>query len=117
MDARRWMVAGCCAVSVLCLSGEGLASEGFYGGLSVARTEVRDFCDDLGSQLSLSSCDESSTGWRVFFGYRFAQVVGLELEYSGFGESGATVTTTAGDTGKVTGSGLGLSLELRAPVM
>jgi len=82
--------------AALVVAGMTVHADGFYGGAAVARTEVKDLCNDLSAVVALASCDESSTGWRVFLGYRFARYFGAEFEYSSFGDSGVEVTTTSG---------------------
>ncbi len=102
--------------AALLVAGMTVYADGFYGGAAVARTEVKDLCNDLSAVVALASCDESSTGWRVFLGYRFGRYFGAEFEYSSLGDSGVEATTTSGVNLSAKGGGFGASVEVRAPL-
>ncbi len=92
--------------------------DGLYGGVSWGRTDARDGCEQFSRTFPTLACDESSSGWRVFLGYRFASFLGVFGEYTGFGEIDAVAYTSGGAVAaSADGGGYGLGLEVRVPVL
>ncbi len=62
-------------------------SESFYVGASVGMSYGRDVCDGV---TTLGFCDDTDTGWKVYGGYQFTPVWGVEVFYTDLGEYTAT---------------------------
>lgn len=89
-------------------AGEMDALKGLYGGASMGRAEVDDFCTD-----SIGKCEDNDNAWKLFAGYQFTPNWGLEGSYVDFGE----FSDRAGDllTVKAQVDALGLAVVGTAP--
>jgi OmpA-OmpF porin, OOP family len=62
--------------------------QGFYAGLSLGQTKVKDYCGQFAG--TGVSCDDKDTAWKVFGGYQFNRHFAAELGYTDLGEAKAT---------------------------
>ena len=75
------VVCGVFAASVAQAQVEG---SGGYFGLSAGQVMVQDYCDnDPG--VTITSCDDEDTGYRIFGGYKFNKNFALEGAYVNLG--------------------------------
>lgn len=89
------------AAAVLMLS-SGAFAQGYVGaGAGWGKVDV----DCAGT----TTCDTTSTGWKLFGGYKFDPHWGIEVNYFDFGKAKATVGAAAGEI-KATGLGVGGAL-------
>jgi opacity protein-like surface antigen len=66
---------------------------GFYLGGSLGQAEAKDWCDTGGEAgLTINSCDDKDTAWKLFAGYRFHRNIAAELSYIQLGDFTANVT-------------------------
>ncbi len=64
-----------------------------YLGIGSGQASLRSYCDDIGSVAGFNgTCDDSSTGVKVFGGYKFNRYGGVEIGYTNFGEGRADGT-------------------------
>lgn len=64
-----------------------------YLGVGAGQSNLRGYCKEVGSSIGFSgSCDDSSTGVKVFGGYKLNRWGGVELGYTNFGEGRADGT-------------------------
>ena len=75
------------SVVLLSISNLAVASESFYIGASAGTSYGRDVCDDL---TTIGDCGDSDTGFKVYGGYQFTPVWGVEAFYTDLGEFTAT---------------------------
>jgi OmpA-OmpF porin, OOP family len=67
------------------------AQEGAYAGGALGRAHFTEWCDTGGSPIQIASCEDTTTAWKVFGGYRFNPYVGAELSYFNWGKVDARV--------------------------
>jgi OOP family OmpA-OmpF porin len=67
-------------------------SPGFYLGLSGGRTTAKGGCDTtaLPAGTTITNCDDTATGWKVYGGYQFTRIWGMEMAYIDFGKATAS---------------------------
>lgn len=58
---------------------------GFYAGVGVGRSKARDACNPVPS-VTITSCDDTDTAWRIFGGYRLHRNVAVEMGYADGGK-------------------------------
>lgn len=64
-----------------------------YLGVGTGQANLRGFCKAVGAVAGFSgTCDDSNTGVKVFGGYKFNRLGGVELGYTSFGEGRADGT-------------------------
>src|SRR5690349_19155664 len=71
------------------------AADDFYLGAGVGRSRVADWCDNVGqfsAQLSPffgsgTDCNEGSTAFNLYAGYRFLPYLAVEAGYTDFGKA------------------------------
>lgn len=81
-----------------------------YVGLGVGPGKLDFDCADA------TTCDTTSTGWKLFGGYKFSPNWGVEVNYFDFGKAVASLDTGEGIlSGEVKGTGLGAGVALFAP--
>lgn len=94
---KKWIV---CLIASALGMGASTASfgqsmgQGLYVGGSIGQASADSFCDGAAG-FTVSGCDDSDTGWKVFAGYRFHRNFAGELSYMNAGEYTATVTAGA----------------------
>lgn len=66
---------------------------GFYLGGALGQSKFKDWCNTGGSSLTLSSCEDTDTAWKVLGGYRFNRYVAAEATYVDWGEVTASFTS------------------------
>jgi len=71
----------------------------FYLGASIGSAKANDACDDLDEVSFIGSCDERDTAGKLFAGYQFTSLWGVEAFYADFGETSAKGTIN-GDSAK-----------------
>lgn len=82
---------------------QGMADRGLYLGGSVGQAEAQGWCDTGGAAgVTLASCDDKDTAWKLFAGYKFNRYLALEGSYMNLGEFTASVTS-GGVSANVTG--------------
>lgn len=72
---------------------------GWFIGGTAGAVDAKQGCPPLGTivgGLPITGCDDSSTGWRAFGGYRFAPYFGYEIGYADLGK--VTQTFAVGPT-------------------
>jgi OOP family OmpA-OmpF porin len=69
--------------------------------VGAGQAEARSLCDSVPG-VTINSCDDEDSSWRIFAGYQFNKYVGLELGYAdlGQGEGRATVTGVGSGTAR-----------------
>ncbi len=78
------LFAGLAVVPAVC-SGD---DSGGYFGAAVGRASLSDSCSDAG--VTLATCDDKDTAFKVFGGYRFTRNVAMEAAYVDLGKYRAT---------------------------
>jgi OOP family OmpA-OmpF porin len=118
------LVAAC----VLGLAGMNTPAQAqeLYGGISIGNGKVADFtlCDELRIILdpgSSCSADDSTTGWKIFFGNRYNPNAAVEFGYVDLGTASVRGSGSLGGTpvvihGDWSASGLTVSLVGRLPI-
>ncbi len=81
------------AAILLLASGGVLAQAGPYLGGALGQSKFKEWCDTGGSPVTLASCEDTDTSWRVLGGYRFNRYVGVEATYVDWGEVTASTNT------------------------
>ena len=66
---------------------------GFYLGGSLGQSKLQEWCDTGGSSITLTSCKDTDTSWKVLGGYRFNRYVAAEATYVEWGEVTASTST------------------------
>ena len=64
---------------------------GGYFGLSAGKVMMQDYCESAPG-LTVTSCDDEDTGYRIFGGYKFNKNFGVEGAYVNFGSYPASGT-------------------------
>jgi OmpA-OmpF porin, OOP family len=67
---------------------------GFYLGAALGQARLTDWCNSAPG-VTITSCEDTDTGWKLFGGYRFNRYLAIEATYV--------------DWGKVTGTANGIS--------
>jgi len=65
-------------------------AQGVYVGGSIGQAQAANWCDTEPG-ITIASCDDKDTGWKVFLGYRFHRNFAAEASYMNGGEYTATV--------------------------
>ena len=66
---------------------------GFYLGGALGQSKLKEWCDTGGSTtLTLTSCKDTDTAWKVLGGYRFNRYIAAEAMYVDWGEVTASVS-------------------------
>ena len=60
--------------------------KGFYAGLSLGQSKFKDACGSE-PEVSVTSCKDNDTAWKIFGGYQFTPNLALELGYNDFGKA------------------------------
>lgn len=64
-----------------------------YVGVGAGQVNLRSYCKDVGGTAGFrGTCDDSTTGVKVFGGYKFNRYGGVEIGYSNFGDGRADGT-------------------------
>lgn len=66
---------------------------GFYLGGALGQSKFKEWCDTGGSSISLASCEDTDTSWKILGGYRFNRYVAAEASYIDWGEVTASTAT------------------------
>lgn len=66
--------------------------KGFYIGLGAGQSDAKDACSELGGVGFSGSCDDTSTGKKIFLGYQFTQNFAVEGGYVDLGKFKASGT-------------------------
>jgi OmpA-OmpF porin, OOP family len=90
------LLAGLCVAPVVHADQD----SGGYFGAGIGQVSAGDYCSDTGS-LTLTSCDDKDTSFKIFGGYRFTRNLAVELAYVDLG------------TFHATGSGFGLPYDVK----
>ena len=88
----------------------------WYLGIGAGQSTFRDVCGYFDSQAWSSSCDDESTGWKVFVGRDITDYFGLELSYANAGEAKIIGPTTAPGTLEIRPWLVSLSAKLEIPL-
>lgn len=89
----------------------------WYLGVGAGQSVLRDVCGYFESQALSASCDDESTGWKVFVGRDITDYFGLELSYADAGEAKITGPASAPGTLEVRPRLASLSLKLEVPLV
>jgi len=69
---------------------------GWYAGFGVGNVTAKDFCDPGGVPgLTVSSCDDKDSGWKILGGLLFSKNLAVEVAYSTGAKFNATGTIMA----------------------
>jgi OmpA-OmpF porin, OOP family len=77
-------VGALAATSSIAFAQPAQSQNSFYMGVSVGQTKIDTGVSGLTGTASL---DESDTGYKIFGGYQFDQIWGVELQYADFGKA------------------------------
>lgn len=91
---KKILAGLCVAATMAAVSGAALAADsGFYGAVDIGQSKAKKFCDTEGvAGLTITSCDDKDTAYRIGVGYQFNQNFGLEASYIDFGNVDASGT-------------------------
>ena len=67
------------------------ADAGFYLGGALGQSKFKEWCDTGGSTITLASCEDTDTSWKLLGGYRFNRYVAAEATYIDWGEVTASI--------------------------
>lgn len=82
----------------------------FYIGASLGSAKANDACDDLDEVSFVGSCDERDTAGKLFAGYQFTPIWGVETFYTDLGEAKAKGTISGNPaTAKFDADGFGVA--------
>lgn len=62
-----------------------------YFGAALGRAEFTEWCNTGDSPTPLTSCEDTTTAWKVFGGYRFNPYIGAEASFIDWGKVDASV--------------------------
>lgn len=68
---------------------------GGYVGAALGQAKFTQWCDTGGSPIQLTQCDDGTSGWKVFGGYRFNPFVGAEAVFIEWGKVSASTATAS----------------------
>lgn len=89
---KKILAGLCVAATMATVSGAALAADsGFYGAVDIGQSKAKDFCTPEAG-VTINSCDDKDTAYRIGVGYQFNQNFGLEANYVDFGKDNASVT-------------------------
>lgn len=66
-----------------------------YAGGALGQAKFTQWCDTGGSAIQLTQCDDSTSAWKVFGGYRFNPFVGAEAVFIEWGKVTASTATAS----------------------
>lgn len=91
---KKVLAGLCMAAGMASFSGAVLAADnGFYGAVDIGQSKAKDFCNTGGlAGVTVTSCNDTATAWRLGLGYQFNQNFGLEANYADSGNFDATAT-------------------------
>jgi len=89
---------------------------GWYIGIGGGQSSFRDTCSFFESQNMLATCDDESTGWKVFAGRDMSDYFGLELSYADAGEAKIVAPSTTPGTLNIRPTLLTVSAKLELPL-
>ena len=98
---RRTVVAGLVGAAALAASpaafSQDVAEKGGYVGGAFGQSKLNGGCDDFRSAFgafggTVSSCDETDTGWKLYGGIRVNKNFNIEFSYINWGEISSTGT-------------------------
>lgn len=91
---KKVLAGLCVAATMATVSGAALAADNsFYGAVDIGQSKAKDLCNTGGlAGVTVTSCDDTDTAWRLGLGYQFNQNFGLEANYVDFGNGNATGT-------------------------
>ena len=98
MNNVRLLVAGLLAASALAFSPMAQAqvsADNWYVGVGAGQGKGKDACSDIASAgapvgLTVTSCDDTATGYRLFAGFPVHKNFRIEVGYADFGKPGGT---------------------------
>lgn len=89
---KKVLAGLCVAATMATVSGAALAADsGFYGAFDIGQSKAKDACTPEAG-VTLTSCDDKDTAYRIGVGYQFNQNFGLEASYVDFGKADASGT-------------------------
>lgn len=62
-----------------------MSTSGLYVGGGLGQSNAKNACDPV-SGVTVTSCDDKDTAWRIFGGYQFHKNFGVELGYADLGK-------------------------------
>ncbi|HJS38671.1 MAG TPA: outer membrane beta-barrel protein, partial [Burkholderiales bacterium] len=91
MKNSKLVVALGAVIAALVSSGPVAAQDsGFYLGGALGQSKFKEWCDTGGSPITLTSCGDTDTAWKLLGGYRFGPNFALEGSLIDWGEVSAT---------------------------
>jgi OmpA-OmpF porin, OOP family len=67
---------------------------GFYLGAGFGQSRFKDWCNTEGTSITLATCEDTDTAWKLLGGYRFNRYIAAEATYVEWGE--VTASTPSG---------------------
>lgn len=67
---------------------------GFYLGAGLGQSKFKDWCNTGGTSITLATCEDTDTAWKLLGGYRFNRYVAAEASFVEWGE--VTASTPSG---------------------
>lgn len=90
-SAARALCIGILFVSSGAVLAQGLRPDaGFYLGGAFGQSKFKEWC---GGSITLASCEDTDTSWKLLGGYRFNRYVAAEASYIEWGEVTASTST------------------------
>jgi OmpA-OmpF porin, OOP family len=86
LDRLFFVLALLIPAAAFAQSGDG----GFYLGGALGQSRFKEWCDTGGSTITLASCKDTDTAWKVLGGYRFNRYLAAEGAYVDWGEVSAS---------------------------
>lgn len=89
---KKVLAGLCVAATMATVSGAALAADnGFYGAVDIGQSKAKDACTPPAG-VTVTSCSDTDTAYRLGLGYQFNQNFGLEANYVDFGNTNAAGT-------------------------
>ncbi len=91
MNKSKTVLATLGFAAAAAFAGSALAQDktqetGFYAGLAIGQSKIKDFCGSVNGLGTGLSCDDKDTAWKVFGGYQFNRYIAAEGAYTDFGK-------------------------------
>ena len=81
------------AATLVAACGAHAEESGAYLGAALGQSKLKEWCDTGGSAgITLTSCEDTETAWKLFAGYRFNRYLAVEGSYIDWGETTATAS-------------------------
>lgn len=91
---KKVLASLCMAAGIAGFSGVAFAEgNGLYAAIDIGQLKAKDYCNTDGvAGITVTSCDDTDTAYRLGLGYQFNENFGLEANYVDFGNAGGSGT-------------------------